>query len=394
MRSRDRLAHLGAKASLAAALAACSLGCGSTDSTPATTEPPNYDDPNVGFDAATVKELEDRGFAKYIGQFTPATETVTGAGDTTIYQFAPDPHGPICMQGTPFAASIRTGSSDDLLIYLQGGGACWTGLCAATLATSGAPMKFGWTDGDVDRNPLGPMNLLFVGYCDGSVFVGDGETPDKANGGPDGIRYQHGLANLTAALDVAHGKFPHPKRIVLSGSSAGGYGTIAGAAVVRLLWPHTHLYVINDAGIGLVNPSDPTMYDTVMKEWNLADHIPTSCADCNAQHGFAPLVGWELDHDPTIKAGAFSAFEDDVISGDFLKMAGPDFKALLLAETGAIHTAHPDRYQRFMIEGGTHTAMLAGYYDVKVNGVGLPAWTEQMIDDQAGWTDLLENGGN
>lgn len=377
---------------LALPLAVTGVGCGSGDAEPATADPTSYDDPNVGFDDAAIEELQDLGYGKYIGKFTP-TKVTGGDTDTWIYTFGPDKNGPICLNGTSFGASIVTRGSDDLLIYLQGGGACWTGLCAANTSATGFPMKLGWTDGDVERNPLGAMNLLFVGYCDGSVFVGDGQTPDKGNGAPDGIRYQHGLANLTAALDAGHARFPHPKRIVLAGSSAGGYGTIAAVTVVRLLWPHTHLFVINDAGIGLVNPNDPSMYDTVMKEWNLAGRIPASCTDCNAQHGFAPLVQWELDHDPTLKAAAFSAYEDDTISGFFLKMAGPDFKALLLAETGAIHAAHPDRYERFLVEGTTHTALLAGYYDVQVNGVALPAWTGAMIDGGAGWTDLLENGG-
>jgi hypothetical protein len=46
------------------------------------------------------------------------------------------------------------------------------------------------------------------------------------------------------------------------------------------------------------------------------------------------------------------------------------------------------------VEGSAHTALLAGFYSVEVNGVTLPEWTGRMINDQPGWDDLLENNGN
>jgi hypothetical protein len=346
----------------------------------------SYDDPAVGFDDAAIAELRAHGFDKYIGKFEPSDTEATDSA--TYYTFDPDTKGPICMQGQPFKASIRPGTTDDLLIYLQGGGACWTGTCWANQGTSGGPWPVGWTDGDLAKNPLGPLPLLTVGYCDGSVFAGDGEVKDAANGAPDGVRYHHGLANLSAALDIGKRAYPSPRRIVLIGSSAGGYGTILSMAVVRLLWPHTHLHVIDDAGPGLTNPKLPDMYATMVKEWNLADRILPSCSACQKGQ-FLPLVGWALGHDPTLRFGLFSAYGDEVLSHDFLSMTGGAYRALLLEESGAVHDAYPTRFERYFIDGVKHTALLAGYYDVRVGDLALPEWTRRMIDEDPAWADAL-----
>jgi hypothetical protein len=386
-----RLVHLLAFAALAACGGAGSGG--STATADGTTTPdagapaqPRYEDPKAGFDDAARAELLAHGFGKYLNAFQPSR---VDAGDTTTtYTFAPDEHGPICMQGAPFMASARDGASDDLLIYLQGGGACWTGTCAASTTTSGGAYPIGWTDGDA-RNPLSDFDLLNVGYCDGSVFAGDGEVHDPANGAPDGIRYHHGLANLSAALDLGKKRWPSPRRIVLAGSSAGGYGTILATAVVRLVWPKTDLFVIDDAGPGLTNPAEPSQYATILKEWNLAARIPPSCAAC--QDGqFTPFIGWSLEHDPTIRAGLFSSYEDDVIGQQFLGMTGPGYAKLLVAETGAIHASYPWRFERYLVDGAAHTALLAGFYDMNVDNVPLPEWTRRMIDDESDWYDALE----
>ena len=385
--SSSRVASLG----LAALLVACSSSSPEAGATSAATAtdagPTNWDDPAVGYDDAAITELRAHGYDKYLGKFQP---TDTEETDTaTYYSFDPgDKTGPICMQGQPFKTSIRPGTTEDLLIYLQGGGACWTGTCMAVTGTSGGPWPVGWTDGDVTKNPLGALPVLTVGYCDGSVFAGDGDVKDAVNGAPDGVRYHHGLANLSAALDIGKRVYPHPKRIVLIGSSAGGYGTILSTAVVRLLWPKTHLFVVDDAGPGLTNPKLPEMYATMVKEWNLATRILPSCTECQKGQ-FLPLVGWSLAHDPSLRFALFSAYGDEVVSHDFLSMTGGAFRELLLSESGAVHDAYPTRFERYFIDGVKHTALLAGYYDVSAGGPSLPEWTRRMIDGEATWTDSL-----
>ena len=46
--------------------------------------------------------------------------------------------------------------------------------------------------------------------------------------------YPHGLYNLSAAVSLLQREVPAPDRIVVSGSSAGGFGTYTGYGVTRV----------------------------------------------------------------------------------------------------------------------------------------------------------------
>ena len=78
--------------------------------------------------ASPFAELISQGLTRYLGAAKPA-ETVEGGGYVT-WHFDPA-DGPMCLRGAPFAATARDGDSDKLIVYLQGGGACWSDLCQA-----------------------------------------------------------------------------------------------------------------------------------------------------------------------------------------------------------------------------------------------------------------------
>ncbi len=345
-------------------------------------------DARPGFDAAARQELLDLGVGKYLGAFTP--DRAVSSGNETIFEFDPKPHfAPICYTGKPFEVSVRDTGSRNLLIYLQGGGACWSALCSANKQGGvGVPSLVGWTSDAIANNPLRDYNVVYIGYCDASVFSGDNDVPDTKNGGPDGIRHHHGLANLSAGVDIARAYFPNPDKLVLAGSSAGGYGTLIGTEVVRLAYPHTPFYVINDAGVGLATPS---ILEAAKTEWKFEQFIPASCKACDhgqANQQITPMIGWALAHDPGLRVGAYSSYHDFVIGGVFLQMDTNDFKALLLKETGAIHDQFPDRFERFLVAGSMHTGVLE-YPNQKIDGVTLGEWTQRMVDNSYDWPDLL-----
>lgn len=359
------------------ALALTALACGNDEAL--------TDEARVGFDEDAMAELRAVGLDRYAGKFEPSQTKDYGEG-LFGYEFAADEHGPICLYGTPFSFGLRDQASKDLLIYLQGGGACWSELCAANEKATDRVPPLGWTDESNEQNPFQRFNMAHIAYCDGSVFSGDAEY-----GEGDARRFHHGLANLSAAIDVLKERYPEPDRIVLGGSSAGGYGTIIGTAVVRLSWPDTPLSVLNDAGLGLTNPERPETLALFKSEWKFDQFLPGSCTSCEKGQ-FSEMIAWALERDPSLRVAGFSAYEDSVIGGVFLGMLGPDFKQLLLTETGSIHERFPKRFQRFMIEGTQHTAAL-GLYDIQIEGMHVTTWTDQMVNNDPEWGDWLEGGG-
>jgi hypothetical protein len=64
------------------------------------------------------------------------------------------------------------------------------------------------------------------------------------------------VQNLSAAVTAMRAAFPNPGMIVVSGYSAGGYGTFAGYGVTRVAYPDTPIVTFNDSGPGLQNPDD------------------------------------------------------------------------------------------------------------------------------------------
>jgi len=379
------------------AIVATAIGCSSTDK-PGNAKGDVKGDASSGpgLSIAAIDDLKHKGVDKYIGTAKPVSHT-DNAG-TTVYEFD-SKDGPICLWGDTYRALVRDAQSENLLIYLEGGGACWTALCAANTTASSAIPASGILDNNAATNVVASWNVVYVPYCDGSVFSGDNEL--QAMGGPSGMtqtRYHHGLENLTAALDLAKATFPNPKRILLAGSSAGGYGTIVGTAVTRLEYPHTNLIVLNDAGLGLTNPTDPTTYNQIKAEWKFDQFIPDSCTDCqNGQQ--TALIGWGLRNDPTLEVAAFSSYGDAVIGGTFLKMPPADFKALLLEKTGAVHTEFPTRFERFCINGGAHTSLIANEgttslwgYLTPAQGLSVSDFTTAFVNGAPAWTDHLETG--
>lgn len=280
------------------------------------------------------------------------TSEIDGA---TAYTFGGDRTG--CLRGDPFSASTLDRGSSDLIVFLQGGGACWSDFC---FAVTGAPLGVPSVDllnPDIPDNPVANWNVVYLPYCDGSLFAGDRDHDDDGDGEPD--RMYRGLANLSAALDVAAQDFPEPRRVLLAGSSGGGFGTILATSLVRHVWPDAALKVLNDSGVGVARgAADPGYVDRLVDEFGADRFIPEDCPDCLAGGHIAPLVDWTLERDPEIQIAAFSSWYDAIISEVFLDVSPVDFQASLEVETGRTHVAFPERYRRFFIDGRMHTTVL------------------------------------
>jgi hypothetical protein len=363
---------------------------------------------------SVYQEVIDQGATRYFGK-ARVQKQYSDEGVTT-YVFDPA-SGPVCLLGDPYKMSVRDTGSEDLFIFLQGGGACWSTFCfAINKAQDGIP-PLDILNPAKETNPLAKVSTVYLPYCDGSLFVGDSEHDDDGDGQID--RRQHGLQNLSAALDIAERTFPNPKRIILAGSSGGGYGTILAALLVRARYAKPEILVFNDAGVGLGKPGEPAFLNQVLDEFNVRSILPKSCTDCVTNGHVTHLVDWELQHDPALKISVFSAYEDYVISTLFLQIEPAAFRQALVTETSWLQSRHPDRYRRFLVAGDVHTTLLGGIegfigddptavtlppgflektQNVKLGGldttqlrgITVGQWFKAMLEGSAGWDDRVE----
>lgn len=325
-----------------------------------------------------VAALKATGLDKYLGAAKPSkTEDV---GGETHYTFD-EADGPVCLRGVPFSMATRARDSEDLMIYLQGGGSCTTALCRATEMANPTIPGYGVLNANDPENPFADWNVVYSPYCDGSLHFGDSDIPDMN-------RKHHGLRNVSASLDVAATQFPKPERVFLTGASAGGYGTIWVTALVRLIYPDAKLYVFNDAGIAISNPASPDGFRSVLGEWGADKFIPETCEDCRSMPHLTPWMSWNLKHDRGMKLTMFSAYEDSVIAGTFLMLEPSIFKDALVTQTAAVVATAPERAKRFLVNGTQHT--VRDIHMTAVDGLSVGQWLQQMLDDDPAWDNVLQ----
>lgn len=359
----------------------------------------------------SFQELFDQGLTKYVGMFEP--ESSTGpepeSGVTTHHFAVPEdpmaePRGPLCLRGTEYTVDTREGSSDALVIYLQGGGACWDTFCSAFEVTNSLPPS-GILNPDLEGNPVADWDVLYLPYCDGALFAGDVDRvlPNSVIGDGDpgeSQAYQRGLQNLTAALDIGLAEFPNPSRILLTGISGGGFGTIAALPLVRYYYPETEIVLFNDSGVGVAKEGDADfLNETLLAGWNATSLVPESCSDCTSNGHVTRLIEWQLAADDNFTMSALSFSADSVISTFFLMIPAAQFTESLLSETGRTTMLYEDRYKRGIAEGSGHTFVLTemasedgGGLDTVIAGTTVLDWFTAHIEGSEAWVDLVDEG--
>lgn len=344
------------------------------------------------------QELADSGADKYLGQFAPATHGDVGEGwtkhtyDSSLGVILGD--GPLCIAGTPYSIFTKVKNPENVLIFMQGGGACWQDFyfCNILSEAQEPPPNppFGiWDDSvpagmDESPNPLADYSIVYMPYCDGSVFTGDKDVPD-ANFPFGPVRFHRGLENASAGIDMAREMFPQARRIVVAGSSAGGVGAASFAPLLtRIAFGNqVKLSVFNDAGPVAIDLTD--VYGGIPKrafDWDFGQFYPASCTNCDDHGQQTALIRWRLDNDSTVRESFYST-DGDETDRFFLGVPTQEqYRELIVTEHGLLNTAHPDRYKRFIRSGdGFHTALQTPlFYFGAANGVPLNEWTADFLN--------------
>jgi len=386
----------------------------------------------------------DCGADKYLGT---SSALPTPFGVWTQHTFVDpntgQPNGPVCIAGTPYAVFTKAGDPDKLLIFLQGGGACWQDFYNCNILALSVPgfgngqeppenPPFpGIFDSDNPDNPFADYSIVYMPYCDGSAFGGDNDVVDASFPfGP--VRFHRGVRNLSAGMDVAAATFPRPKKITVAGSSAGGVGAAAFAPfLARFKYGNrTDLTVFNDAGPIVVNLGATVGVQARDADWDFAKFYPESCTECSPFGQQTAIVDWRLENDSTIREAFYetdadttnrffaqSNFGPPFVAGSFTPLTGlspSQYRELILEGTSfdafgtpigmgdahdALNDAHRKRYKRFIVAGDTsHTALGSDdrFYNQEANGVLLNEWTREFIldgdgDSQFGWKDIVED---
>jgi hypothetical protein len=330
-------------------------------------------------------EIAAANVGQYLGEIQPDSSETNGAW--TEYHYDADKEEAICYTGMPYQVNIRPGTTNKVLLYLEGGGACWS---AATCygvpiakGSAGPAVNSGIISATNADNPFKDWNVVYAPYCDGSVFGGDNAVVYNGR-----LTYHHGLRNLSAAVTQMLAAFPDPEQIVVAGSSAGGYGTFSGYGVVRVAYPDTQILVFDDSGPGIQNLEATEAIELREENWKFRQFLPESCTRCAEQITY--LTEWTLERDPQFRVAYFNYLQDGVLRF-FLNVSAEEFETLLRSVTGDIHSRQSERFQRFFKQGPTHTVLLSPeFYTLSIDGTTVRDWTQGLLHGSEVWRDLIE----
>jgi len=312
---------------------------------------------------------------------------------------------------------VSRGSSDNLLIYMEGGGASWnyqmvrgkipvfplnwlTGKRSIMMHPWYGELKFFYRMGIFDRlnpeNPFKDWNIVFIPYVNEDVMAGNREAvyTDPATGRTETV-YHLGHANTTVAIRWAAEEFKDPDHILLCGSSAGGYGCWANWLDAKEAFGQDKpVDMFSDCGPGLICPPGYEENDLQRSNWGYTDIIPNEAMSYLKDDGqIIWLAEWIHDaypiEDHEDKFIIFD-YENDIILGPmFLKWTPKQWENYLNTALDEImdYTNNDPRMVGLLGSGCMHTIlMLPTFYTQQVSGtVGGQEYHDVRVVDWANW---------
>jgi hypothetical protein len=363
---------------------------------------------NEGATDAGAKETADAGNA---ADAAPLDTTPIANLPAMTWQWVPI-EGDICRDGSPTGIAINANpNSKQLMIYLEGGGACFNALTCET-----NPSKFGMSDfttrfggtagaqGVFDRtdtaNAMADWNFVYVPFCTGDVHAGN--KLDATVSGVNGKQQFVGYANVTRDLARIVPSFPGLTKVLLTGISAGGFGAAANYVQTAKAFGSVPVYSLDDSGPPM---EDPYAASCLQKEWadtwgfdkTILAECGTDCPDPSNYTIDATIHVAKMF--PKIPFGLVEDTDDMIITffygfGDNNCAAA----ALPTALTGATFTAglldsrmklaaYPN-VGGFIFVGTDHTTLGGASFDTRTAGGG-DAATVKLTD----WVTTLVSSG-
>jgi hypothetical protein len=232
------------------------------------------------------------------GGVTPGQPITATPGQWTFVSFA----DAFCADGSTTGIGVNPStSSSRVLIYFEGGGACWdaltcytlmtaanftTGYTAATFMTESTDATYlalpgGFFDRTAASNPFKDYSWVYVPYCTGDLHAGDNVVSYPADDGGAHTAHFAGAANFRAFLSRIVATFPNPDRVYLAGSAEGAMGSVIHWGLTQQAFGSARVDVVDDCGAFM--PADVPIQDyaTQQAAWNLAAALPAGCTGCS-----------------------------------------------------------------------------------------------------------------
>lgn len=306
--------------------------------------------------------------------------------------------GSECLNGGETGVWLRKGrEAKKLVVYFMGGGGCFNfETCVASKKNprggSGTPGYGGILDPDDERNPLRDYSYVWIPYCSGDVYMGNKESYVSLT---VGSKKFFGHKNLALVMDRLVPTFPELTDLVITGESAGGFGSVANFDFIAQAWGATDVWpqltLIDDCG-PILNDDylRPCLQNKWRELWGANPNIPNDCPACTLPGGGGLYHFYEFLQNkyPKSQFGLIESARDTVISL-FFGYGKKDCAAVLPTgyeatfEQGlknATETYLGESFATMMFPGGKHTYTTHdSFFTEKHEGVMLYEWYTQLL---------------
>jgi Pectinacetylesterase len=294
-----------------------------------------------------------------------------------------------CGRGGRFAFWARVAAPDRLLVFFEGGGGCWDYRSCAPGSTyfdddvdagddpsSGA----GVLDLDNPRNPFRGWSVLYVPSCTGDVYAGDAARTYRS-GAADVTIHHRGHVNAAAALDWVSRRVPDPRRVFVTGCSAGSVGSILHAPRIIRQYPRARVAQLGDSlGFLFSEPTDLRELwgaDRVLPDW-----VPGVRAIPRDRFTTPRFYQAVAGHYPRASFAQVN-YAEDAVQRRFYEAGGgspEDFRRALLGNLAAIRASSPN-FRSCLLEGSEHCALpRPEFYTLTSGGVWLRDWVAAQAE--------------
>ncbi|MBS1149599.1 MAG: hypothetical protein H6Q89_1297 [Myxococcaceae bacterium] len=327
------------------------------------------------------------------GTATDAGTPIAAPNETWTWVDFP---GSACGNGVATGIGVNlTSQSTDVVIYLQGGGACWDNTtCFVINSAANVSSGYGATQFASDTskgasffdrsrtdNPFRTASFVFVPYCTGDVHGGDAvQTYNSAL--PNKKLFHKGRVNLAEFLARLKPTFPAAQHVYLSGSSAGAFGAQINYPQVAAAFPSAEVHLLADSG-QMINPSG-TLLSTWVASWALVN--PVGCANCYSD--FTKLPQWLAATYPN-RRFALLAYTQDNVLRQFFAYSAVDYETQTRALLTAVY--NPTTHAKYFLLAGTSHTMLGSFFTLTApsGGPTLATWVTRWKNGDAAWANVL-----
>ncbi len=176
----------------------------------------------------------------------------------------------LCSDGSEFAIFVKKGKSQNLIIHFSGGGACWDDKSCANPISLWSTFDGDTRDlksfyfpsllrifpkaisglGDYENpsNGFRDWNIVFIPYCTGDLHIGNTTNSYVFNGKQFEIHH-NGRNNSLAALEWVFTNFKETNKVLVSGESAGAYGSAFWAPYIADHYQGKKIYQLSDGAL-------------------------------------------------------------------------------------------------------------------------------------------------